>query len=296
MTGTLSFHEEYERIAALHQLPTFLDDAFLMQTLLPTLVGSALYVWGVYIAIIMLGRFISPDASQLDINIVSHRLTHLLGNVAIAVLGLYYYVALPTDASVEEKVTGFKEIHPILCLQAAKQLWATLLGLLATATKKERFVYYVHHVAVGIVSVYLACFTMGLRYYVTLMFGVTEVSGIFLAVVELLRDYPEHGSKRYPTLYKVLGACFAACFVYIRCYLLLPQAWEFLRFGLFGLLSAPESYHWSLIVAAWIVWVGGCFLVALQAYWGVLVVRKFVREIILPLLSSSTARRKMNTE
>jgi hypothetical protein len=288
MTRTLSFHEEYERIEALHNLPIFLDDAFLSQTLLPSLVGSILYIWSIYVALIILGRYLSPDASQLDINIVSHRLTHLMGNVSIAVLGLYYYNILPPDASVEEKVTGFKEIHPILCLQAAKQLWAILLGLLVTATKKERFVYYVHHVAVGLVSVYIACFTMGLRYYVTLMFGVTEVSGIFLAVIELMRDYPEHGSKLYPTLYKVLGACFAACFVYIRCYLLLPQAWEFLRFGLFGLLSASPSYDWYLVAAAWTVWVGGCFLVGLQAYWGALVVRKFVREIVLPLLSSST--------
>jgi hypothetical protein len=295
MTSPLSFHEEYERIAALHDLPTYLDHTFLLQTFLPSLVGSILYVWGVYVALIMMGRYLFPQASQLEVNIVAHRLTHFWGNVSIAILGLYFYNALPSDASVEEKVSGFKEIHPILSLQAAKQLWAILLGLLVTATKKERAVYYLHHVAVGMVSMYLACFTMGLRYYVTLMFGVTEVSGVFLAGVELMRDFPEHGSKRFPQLYKGLGTCFAACFLYVRCYLLLPQAWEFLRFGLFILLSAPQSYNRFIVAGAWIVWIGGCFLVSLQAYWGVLVVRKFVREVLLPLLRGSPGR-KTNTE
>lgn len=274
-----SYRDEYEGMKALHEIPYYVymtNPAFVNQNLIPGLVWSNLYIWGIFITSITLGRILFPKASKLELDTGAHKMTHFLGNVSISVMGLYFYANLrrPSDLSVYEMTTGFTHIYPLTCLQVAKQTWALLIGIILG--KKERIINYTHHLAVALVSVCLMCLTIGFRYHVPFMLGVMETTSIFLAAVEAMRDYPEQGSRKYPGLYTAMQLCFALSFLYVRCYLFLPQAWLFLRLAFFALYSLDYP---SWLATLWFAWVAGCFLVVLQAYWGVLIVKKMIRDI-----------------
>ena len=298
----LSYHEEYDRIAELvHTVPRYVamvDPKFLTHKFMPVLTWSVVYVWTIYAISMGTGRYyLCPKSTLLELHLGSHKVTHFLGNVSIATLGLYYYfVALPSDPSVEDKVAGFREIYPLCCLQIAKQTWALLVGAMMYWTnqqnKGERLVNYAHHGAVAVVALYLSCFTIGIRYYVPFMLGVTEVSSIFLAGAEAMKEYPEQGRKQFPGLYSAFQACFALSFLWIRCFCFLPQAWVFLRYGLFIVISAHHS-SWIIAAPAWLAWLAGSFLVGLQAFWGVLIIKKTMQ---FPRLRKDANLEKINKE
>jgi hypothetical protein len=289
---TLSYDEEYERIAELHKLPLFVvnsDPDYLLKSLIPGLLWACLYMASLYLLCLMIGNILFPQEIQ-DTALGAHKVTHFLGNVSIAALGLYYYnYSLPINPDVEEMVSGCKHIYPLACLQIAKQLWALVQSSMNGGIK-ERTINYVHHVAVAIVSMSFLCFTLGIRYWVPFLLGVTEISSIFLAAVEAMRDYPLRGSKRYPGLYKTIQLCFAVSFLYIRVYLFLPQAWVFMRLGLWCLLSSER-----LEVFGWIFWIAGLFLVVLQAWWGVLIVKKTIRDHIIKPNAKKAAKHNSNS-
>lgn len=293
---SLSYGEEYGRIVVLvHKVPRYVsmaDSDFLTHQLFPVLSWSVIYIWTIYAVAMGTGRYLYPNATLLEVHLGSHKITHFLGNVSIAILGVYYFNSLPSDPSIEDKIAGFPEIYPLSCLQAAKQTWALILGCIMYLAKHkgERLINYAHHIAVAGVALYLACFTIGIRYYVPFMLGVTEVSSIFLAATEVMKEYPDQGMKRYPELYTVFQLCFAVSFLLIRCCLFLPQAWVFLRYGLFIVMAVHHS-SWLSASLAWLTWCAGCFLVGLQAFWGVLIVRKTMRSLILRTKSPSE---KMN--
>jgi hypothetical protein len=278
-----SHTEEYHGMKALHEIPQYVhltNPDFVTQNLIPGLLQSIVYIWGIFIGCIIIGRFLYPKASKLENQIGAHKMTHFLGNVSISLMGLYFYMKLPAspnNLSVKELTTGFTEVYPLPCLQVAKQSWALLIGLIMG--KKERIINYTHHLAVTVVSVCLMCLTIGFRYHVPFILGVMETTSIFLAGIEAMRDYPEQGSRRYPGLYIALQVLFALSFLYVRCYLFLPQAWLFLRLGFFALHSIDHPMWLPTLWFAWFSWTAGCFLVLLQAYWGVLIVKKLVRDI-----------------
>ena len=280
-----SHAEEYQGMKALHEIPQYVhltNPDFVNHNLIPGLVQSIVYIWGIFISCLIIGRFLYPKASRLENEIGAHKMTHFLGNVSISVMGLYFYMKLPSSPhtlSAKELTTGFTEVYPLPCLQLAKQTWALLVGLIMG--KRERVINYTHHLAVAVVSMCLMCLTIGFRYHVPFILGVMETTSIFLAAIEAMRDYPEQGSRRHPGLYIALQVLFALSFLYVRCFLFLPQAWLFLRLGFFALHSIDQPMWLPTLWFAWFSWAAGCFLVLLQAYWGVLIVKKLVRDIFL---------------
>jgi TLC domain len=275
-------NDEYNRIETLHRLPIYVYIAhpdFGFQQMLQSLFYSTIYIWIIFVISTLLGTHVFyrnvPRTENLQ---GAHKVTHFIGNVSITFLGYYFYWRLPKDATMEEKMVGFTDVYPLLCLQISKQLWALLIGVLLE--RKERRINYLHHSGVAFVSFSLMSFTIGLRYFLPFMFGIMETSSLVLAGIEAMREYPEQGSLRYPKLYTALQLAFAILFLYIRCYLFLPQAYTFLRWSYWALLSIPPG-NVSFIMKgiAWAVWSAGSFLILLQAFWGVLIVKKLIRDV-----------------
>jgi hypothetical protein len=276
--------DEYTRIEALHRLPIYVYSThpnFGFHEMLPSLLWSTIYIWSIFVTSFLLGTFVFyRDVTRVQNQQGAHKVTHFLGNVSITWLGCYYFFwRLPKDATMEEKMVGFLDIYPLLCLQISKQLWALVIGILLE--RKERRINYFHHSGVAFVSFFLMSFTIGLRYFLPFMLGIMETSSLVLAVIEAMKAYPQQGCQRFPQLYMALQVVFALLFLYIRCYLFLPQAYTFLRWSFWALLSVPPgNVSFLMLSLAWAVWAAGCFLIVLQAFWGILIVKKLIRDVV----------------
>jgi hypothetical protein len=272
-----SYHEEFERIKALHELPTFVSKDFLQNDVLPGALLAAAIITVINLISTLTVLQLYPQMEKSSVYYAGYKIAHFLSNAAIGCMGLYYYVyVIDADSSIEEIATGFKSaIFPIMCVQVGKNLWAIPAGLIMV---DESVVKLGHHVSVILVALASASFTMGFSYYLPLMFGVFEISSIPLAMVETFKDNPQY-IKKYPREYTLARLLFAGAFLYIRWYLYLPPMWDFLRLSAFAIMSIEGGSHFIIVLSS-LTWVATCFLGALQIYWGFIIIRNMIRALL----------------
>ena len=293
----MPYTEEYQRVAALHERPTFVSGDFAIKTIIPfsitVIVGVSILH---FISSKLITNILLPNAGDSAQRKASYQVTNLSVNAIIGLTGLYYYMyKMPSNATLEQKVEGLEELYPLTCMQIGFQLWALPVGIFWI---KEPLPMLGHHVAVIMVAMMAAFCNMGFRYFTPLMvrpfyrvanlcelvldshcinqFGMMELSSVPLALMNLFKDNPPLIQK-YPSIYSTSRATFALAFLSIRWYMVFPPMFEFLRLLGYSTFSYPsmtlKCYHFF-------VWTFAHFLALLQIFWGSLIVKGIVNTIL----------------
>lgn len=188
----LTYQQEYDRLAPLHQLPTFVGRDFLQEYVLPETLFFLLILTVIFCLAVIGTRHASPLKSKDTVYYIAYKVTHLVGNTMIGIMGYYYYTTViqqefshsdsnnnnSTFVSVEAIATGFKEtIYPMACIQLGKNLWAIPAGYLLG---NEAPIMMMHHAVVILIAIASCSFTLGFQYYVPLVFGYVTVAAYYL--------------------------------------------------------------------------------------------------------------------
>lgn len=299
-----------ERVAAIHanhnNEALFLPSDFVWHRVIPCIVGTALLVSLVYSAsyvfwVDRMAGFLAnnnsdnnneqphaqpqrpDDETDADFRQKKRKLcyqwTNLVTNLCFGLAGLYYECTLYTPLhhllllhqqplTVEQTTTGYTHLVYFSAAQIGYQLWSIPLGACVT---HEPWPVLVHHMAVIVCASMSGFLNVGFRYWTPFFYGLVELSSVPLAVMNGFKDNPHTLIRRYPAVYKHVRHCFAMFFLTIRILLFVPRQVMFLRDHFLFFTTAPFGLYYQTFMAA--VWGSAAFLLALQLYWAVLIVK-----------------------
>jgi hypothetical protein len=269
-----TYHEEFERMKELHELPTFVPKEHIENDIIPGTVLATILITLLFLVYCTLGRFIASKKQAKVVYETSYHLTNMTVNVMLGALGIYYFIhVLDPNPSVDQLVLGYRSIYPLACLQLGKNFWSLPL---ATTIGNESLSKIAHHIAVVLVVLASSCFTTGFNYFGPFLFGMLELSSVPLAIIVLFKEHPEY-IKKYPKKYSLARMVFALSFLYIRWYLYLPIKWVILRLVAFRAYVFYESGQYVIFGMATLTWLAAFFIVVLQVYWGILIINSVLK-------------------
>lgn len=255
---------DYDRVASLHGETYMLPWDHISTNVIPGLVFVTVSLTLLFNVHLGIQASKSLDVKQQRKS--AYQFTNLCVNAVLGGLGVYYFMKLPSDLTIEEQIIGFDEFYPLSCLQIGFQLWAIPVGLFYV---DESPAMIMHHVSVVIVG-FMAGFThFGFRFFTPFMFGMLELSSVPLAIMNTFKDNPKL-IERYPKFYSVIRVLFAIMFLTIRWCMLAPRKYNYLRLNALAILSSPNigfTLYYSFC------WLSAFFLMILQIYWGVLIIK-----------------------
>jgi len=263
---------DYSRIADLHGDSYFLPWNHLSTCVLPGLVFVTLVLTLFYCTHLWLQASRSLDVKQQRKS--AYQFTNLCVNAVLGGLGLYYFLRLPSEPTLEEKIVGHNEFYPIVCLQIGFQLWAIPVGMFYV---DESPAMILHHVSVVVVGCMAGFTSFGFRYFTPFMFGMLEMSSVPLAIMNTFKDNPKL-IERYPLFYTVIRLVFAIMFLTIRWYMLMPRKYDYLRLNLLAIMSSPSV---GFRIYYCFCWLSAFFLMILQIFWGSLIIKGLAKMVFV---------------
>lgn len=273
----LSYREEYELIKSYNEeYPTFLPWEYVLEETIPITLMTALGATVLSIAILGIVAMTKKGekaTSKENLKAV-YQLTNGIVNISLCAIGAYHYVQLPPDPyPFEDLMMGRLSLVAMAGYQIGYNLWALPFGIfLVDETPAMLF----HHVAVIFVAGMPGFFTIGIRYYAPLFFGVIEGSSVPLALMNAFKER-KSWRENYPGLYKAIRYVFAITFLYLRWYLYFQHKFNYLRLEAFCVLTAKS---WLISAYFTAVFVSAAFIALLQVYWGLLIVKGLVKSLM----------------
>jgi hypothetical protein len=194
-------------------------------------------------------------------------------------------VVIPNSApyTLQDVVTGFLNLTCISSLQLGYQIWSIPMGCFYVP---ETLQMLIHHVCVVFCCIMTATFTTGFRYYTPFFFGVMEISSLPLAIMNTMKDNPTF-CRNNPTTYLATRVIFAAVFLFIRVYMVIPRKTRYLT---------DHYLLWSNATIPWFqgfmsfVFCCSTFLLVLQLYWAVLIVRGILKQFVFKHFKKNKSR------
>lgn len=278
MSGILYSQDHYERIVAMNDNNAddmFLDEAFLRETVLPNIVKTSLTLTVLYMFLycFVASRLIPNHATRFQTFKVSYQLTNLLTNLTLGLFGLYASIFIvPSSSSIEEQVSGFRELYYFSTMQLGYQLWAIPLGF----SLGEKLPMIVHHFTVIIVASMSGFLTNGFRYWTPFFYGVIELSSVPLAIMNAFKDNRSLIAK-YPNTYSSVRLIFAALFLYIRIFMFVPRNIHFLRDHFILFSNYRDNLPYVIFMGS--ASLSSFLLLLLQLYWGSLILKGLLGSI-----------------
>ena len=258
---------DYDRVAALHGESYFLPLKHISTCVIPGLLivtASLTLLFSVHLQL-QVSR--SLDVKQQRKS--AYQFTNLCVNAVLGGLGIFYFINLPPNPTVEEQIIGHNELYPIACLQIGYQLWAIPVGLLYV---DESPAMMVHHASVIVVGCMSGFTCIGFRHFTPFMFGMLELSSVPLAIMNTFKDNPKL-IERYPQFYTAIRVVFAITFLIVRWFMFFPRKYEYLRLNAFAIMSSPSL---GFIIYYSFCWLSAFLLMVLQIYWGVLIIKGLI--------------------
>jgi hypothetical protein len=273
----------------------FLPWDFIVHNEFPIIVGFAIvlaivYTVAYYVCLdLIFGAKNQP--SMTTKRKVCYQITNFVCNSILSVMGLYLqYVVIPRqEHNVVETVTGYvNEVLWISLLQLGYQLWSIPMGMFLVP---ESTMMLLHHVCVICCCSMTAFMRTGFRYYTPFFYGIFEVSSLPLAIFNTMRDNPAY-VKENPTIYLATRTIFACCFLFVRVYMVIPRKARYL-FDHYNLWTARATAalspallqrHYCFRCYMGFVWCCSLFLMLLQFYWAVLIVKGILKQFVYPYL------------
>jgi len=191
----------------------------------------------------------------------SHQMTNCIVNFCFTCLGMYYCKFVrPTGYELSERIVGLENLSIFHHFQIAYQLWAIYMGVFRL---NDSLAMILHHFSVICVAISGSIFSVGFRYYFCFFFGVTELSSVPLAIMNMFKNHPEWREKM-PTVNAIIKLIFSASFFTVRVFMWIPHL-SSLYWHMFLLGCITES---SLVIF-FLILAGICasFLTFLQLFW-----------------------------
>lgn len=153
----------------------------------------------------------------------------------------------------------------------AFQIWDLLVTLLMAQEVKGQMQHIIHHVSSSILCILgLLNGPHGfLMYYAPFFFGVSEISSMPLAFMDLFKYSPEL-TKKFPKTSESVRVAFALLFLLVRCIY-----WPFVTMDFWIATINSSAPMW--IRCVW--WFFNIGLTALQYYWGSLIVKGIIKKL-----------------
>ena len=207
---------------------------------------------------------------------------------------------------VEATIVGYNDFVYISAAQIGYQLWSIPIGIYLI---QESIPMIVHHVTVIVCASMSGFLRYGFRYYTPFFYGMVELSSLPLAMMNAFKDHPNTLQYYYPKTNANIRYLFAAIFLYIRIVLFIPKKYCFLRDHILLWTSIrqryPTKYHddgtevlsrddariivlYQCFMA--IVSFSAFFLLLLQIYWAVLIMKGILKLFLRPNDSPSKRR------
>lgn len=201
--------------------------------------------------------------------LVAYLILSCFATTTVVLIGAYGWIKeshLIQDRLYGEVQSGSQRYLSIVML--AYQSWNIWM---AWRLKDYRSVVTIgHHLVVAILA-YFTLFPF-LSYYALFFFGLPELSTIPLWIVDSLRDLQLKDD--FPNLFKYSKMVFGASFLLIRCI-----CWPIISFDFWvkvvTSLSNQDQVHSVPIMVFFLF--GNIFLTSLQFYWGIKIVKGFIR-------------------
>lgn len=258
-----------DQIHPLLEAPLFLSEEHARQNVLPVVMKTILAVTFIYmVAFPVACRIPQTNNSAAAIRRLTYQITNLITNSFIGLLGLYaQYHLLPENPTVKEKIQGSDQLAILGSIQIGFQVWSIFMGLFVV---EESVAMLAHHGCVICASFKVTFMTNGFRYFAPLAFGMTELSSVPLAIMNAFKNNKSWIDAR-PQFYGCIRAVFAATFLFVRIYKFVPQHLEYLKLSFLVPYLAQDHDAWYRTYM-FTNWIGACFLLYLQLYWGYLIV------------------------
>eukprot|EP00929_Paragymnodinium_shiwhaense_P006585 TRINITY_DN11027_c0_g1_i1.p1 TRINITY_DN11027_c0_g1~~TRINITY_DN11027_c0_g1_i1.p1 ORF type:complete len:305 (-),score=25.72 TRINITY_DN11027_c0_g1_i1:313-1146(-) len=204
---------------------------------------------------------------------MAHQAVVIVPFVFLAASGswLWFFSRDFADAFASDKLLGFyASAQSLMIVMFAFQIWDFTVTL---AVKELREIQHLAHHSItcilaccGLLSGENGC----LLYYAAFFFGVTEVSSIPLAMVDMFRKNQQLASA-YPKTNELCRSVFAVLFLAIRC-----VYWPVVIVNLFiQLWQQRDRVGLPLVV---FLYISGTGLTCLQYFWGSLVLRGVIKK------------------
>lgn len=254
------------------QSPVYLSEDHVRQNVLPAILTTIALVSGVYCASFpLVAERLIPQNDAKAHRVFSYQTTNLVTNAVLGLMGVYFqYFVLPEHATTEERIYGLTDLYVLGAVQIGFQIWSIIVGILYVNESPEMLI---HHVAVIFASSKTVFLTNGFRYYAPLALGMTELSSVPLSV---MNSFKNNASWReaFPQAYLASRLIFALAFLVIRIGIFVPAHVEYLWHS-FWVNYHAETQHVGAFYRGFMgtAWLGAVFLLALQLYWGYLIVK-----------------------
>jgi len=201
----------------------------------------------------------------------AHQIVIIVPFTYLAVKGIWvwFFDAGFVAACADDRLYGYYEpSYEIVETMAAFMVW----DFVTTLVSKEicKLEYLLHHGLAGVMAMISA--TSGphggfLLYYVPFFMGVTEISSVPLALVDLFRMFKPL-AKAAPTLNEACRMTFAVLFLAFRCIYWPVVTVDFWR----------HAIHAPFYLMVW-WYIANIILTGLQYYWGMLIIKGILRKI-----------------
>jgi hypothetical protein len=194
--------------------------------------------------------------------------------------------------SLEQTVAGYNHVIYLSAGQIGYQLWAILVGIYIVP---EPFSMLLHHCTVIVCASMSGFLTYGFRYWTPFFYGIVEWSSVPLAIMNAFKDHPHTLQRYYPRAYVATRYIFAISFLYIRICMFIPRKYCFLRDQILlwtsihhvqhrsttntttSASTSSSSFNDNTIVLYQcymsIVSISALFLLILQSYWAILILK-----------------------
>lgn len=203
-----------------------------------------------------------------------YQITNMCTNACLGVLGLYFeYTRLPKNPTMAEKIQGQEDFYIFSSIQIGYQLWSVIMGTVFIQETVQMLFHHVSVICVGSMSGFL---NNGFRYWTPYFFGIFEISSVPLGLMNTFKEN-KAWMEAYPKAYGNIRIVFAASFLTIRIFMLIPRLVYLRDVFLVPYLMDPE--HWGYRIFLFMVWLSSSFLFMLQIYWGHLIVMGIVKHV-----------------
>lgn len=287
ITRPTTTEEEYELILSyVREAPVFLPNVltYSLSFVWMTAVGVSILSAALYMLVSAISKRQQQQHDHKTIAQFVCQLTNFLVNLVLGVAGVYYFGRFPPSSTVDFHVLAiqYNNMAAFPAAQVGYQIWAVLYGFTMV---QESPLMLVHHMS-AMLAAPPAFFTVGFRYYSPFFGGVTEVSSIPLAIMNMFKRNKDW-IARYPTSYSIVRALFAASFLYLRCYLWIKHVLYYLRLvALTGTAATNMFMKGYLWMSVWAI----SLLTLMQIYWGILIVQGFCKTYIRATITPAQNR------
>ena len=309
-------NEKLQLVDEIASYPTFLPTDYILNTFLPLVLLTAVTLTIIYnVSYAYLIQYILPSPissiTKLDKSKTAYQITNCCFNVIVGCVGLYqHYVVIPklhhtndtnttndNDTNDDNSlwiltVIGYHvELYHVAAIQLGYQIFVLPICILVIGEKIE-MIY--HHVAVVISSSTSGLLYIGFRYYIPYFYGIFELSSIPLSIMNHMKLHSETLQKQHPTLFFYSRNIFALSFIVIR--VILSPAPKFLRdlfFVMYTMKNNDNGYTtYYLKLYLFIQWCFSFYLQLLQLYWTTLIVKGFLKVLLIGGGGSSKDKKK----